>query len=136
MYSRLAPGRAAVAPDCKEAAGKCLCHWCHQARQIHRAAVTDTFLARADLQTHPLLTRTFKHPFCFLSLSLADALCLFLSRSVPDTKRAVSRCFFRPNRLSEKRLTGRNQTVTKAPRTICFQGETRGLFFPQKKPHK
>lgn len=26
---RLAPGRAAVAQDCKEAAGKCLCHWCH-----------------------------------------------------------------------------------------------------------
>lgn len=35
-----------------------------QARQIHRAAVTDTFLAQADLQTHyhnPLLALSSSH---------------------------------------------------------------------------
>lgn len=93
-----------------------------QARQIHRAAVTDTFLARADLQTHPLLTRTFKHPFCFLSLSLADALCLFLSRSVSDTKHAVSRRFSHPKSAERKAIDRPTSERHKSTQNPLFPG--------------
>lgn len=66
-----------------------------RARQKHRAAVTDTFLARDNLQTHSLLTRTFMLSFHFLlspSPSLTHLQALWVSFP-PASSHSLCLCY-------------------------------------------
>lgn len=58
-----------------------------QARQIHRAAVTDTFLAQANLQTHSVPRSPFSHfqAFTLFPLSHSQMLSVSLSLSLAST---------------------------------------------------
>ncbi len=101
---RLAPGRAAVAQDCEEAAGKCLCHWCHPGKADTQSSSHGHILGPGRspntlATTIPLLALSSSHSAS--SLSLTDALCLFLSGiynslalSASFNKHTLSRVFF------------------------------------------
>lgn len=76
---RLAPGRAAVAQDCKEAAGKCLCHWCHPGKADTQSSSHGHILGpdrspNTLATTIPLLALSL----CFLSLTHRCSLSLSL----------------------------------------------------------
>lgn len=76
---RLAPGRAAVAQDCKEAAGNCLCHWCHPGKADTQSSSHGHILGPGRspntlATTIPLLALSL----CFLSLTHRCSLSLSL----------------------------------------------------------
>lgn len=65
-----------------------------QARQIHRAAVTDTFLARADLQTHSLPRSPFSHFGALTLLPLSRSQMLSVSLVPTDFSTSVKKHFY------------------------------------------
>lgn len=82
-----------------------------------------------------LLTRTFKHPFCFLSLSLADALRLFPpSIRLRHQTRGSSPLF--PSRSEEREMIDRRTSgCSTNTQERLFSGTTGGCF-PSRKSSK